>query len=128
MCFCWRVKQPATNGARSTAPAAADTYLRTIVPISGLYAGTLWLGNAAYIFLSVSFVQMLKLSWGARAMLFFCVAVFFCVWGCCGAASVPRPATHAPPPFALQASMPMAVFIVGCLFGTEHFTTGARSG
>ncbi|KAI7842150.1 hypothetical protein COHA_004173 [Chlorella ohadii] len=52
----------------------ADTYLRTIVPISGLYAGTLWLGNAAYIFLS--------------------------------------------------ASMPMAVFIVGCLFGTEHFTTG----
>jgi hypothetical protein len=60
----------------------AETYLRTIVPISALYAGTLWLGNAAYIYLSVSFIQMLK------------------------------------------ASMPMAVFTVGCMFGTEHFSTG----
>ena len=41
-------------------PPCADTYLRTIVPISALYAGTLWLGNAAYIYLSVSFIQMLK--------------------------------------------------------------------
>jgi hypothetical protein len=30
------------------------------VPIGGLYAGTLWLSNAAYLFLSVSFIQMLK--------------------------------------------------------------------
>ncbi|KAL4418768.1 hypothetical protein ABPG77_010373 [Micractinium sp. CCAP 211/92] len=57
-----------------------DTYLRTIVPIGGLYAGTLWLGNAAYLYLSVSFIQMLK------------------------------------------ATMPVAVFTVGCLFGTEHYT------
>jgi hypothetical protein len=38
----------------------AETYMRTIVPIGFLYAGTLWLGNAAYIYLSVSFIQMLK--------------------------------------------------------------------
>lgn len=29
---------------------------------------------------------------------------------------------------ALQASMPMAVFTVGCLFGTEHFSTGVALG
>ena len=40
----------------------AETYMRTIVPIGFLYAGTLWLGNAAYIHLSVSFIQMLKAS------------------------------------------------------------------
>lgn len=57
-----------------------ETYVRTIVPIGFLYAGTLWLGNAAYVYLSVSFIQMLK------------------------------------------ASMPVAVFAVGCGFGTEHFT------
>jgi len=33
---------------------------RTIVPIGLLYSGTLWLGNAAYLYLSVSFIQMLK--------------------------------------------------------------------
>lgn len=33
---------------------------RTIVPIGALYSGTLWLGNAAYLHLSVSFIQMLK--------------------------------------------------------------------
>ncbi|EFN57597.1 hypothetical protein CHLNCDRAFT_51167 [Chlorella variabilis] len=58
----------------------AETYVRTIVPIGFLYAGTLWLGNAAYVYLSVSFIQMLK------------------------------------------ASMPVAVFAVGCMFGTEYFT------
>ena len=30
------------------------------MPIGFLYSGTLWLGNAAYLFLSVSFIQMLK--------------------------------------------------------------------
>lgn len=39
---------------------SAETYLKTIVPIGALYSGTLWLGNAAYLFLSVSFIQMLK--------------------------------------------------------------------
>jgi hypothetical protein len=32
------------------------------VPIGTLFAVTLWMGNAAYMFLSVSFIQMLKVS------------------------------------------------------------------
>lgn len=58
-----------------------ETYLKAVVPIGLLYAGTLWLGNAAYLYLSVSFIQMLK------------------------------------------AMMPVAVFTVGCGFGTEKFST-----
>jgi hypothetical protein len=38
----------------------AEVYLRAIVPIAALFSGTLWLGNAAYMYLSVSFIQMLK--------------------------------------------------------------------
>lgn len=33
-----------------------------ILPIGLLFAATLWLGNAAYLYLSVSFIQMLKAS------------------------------------------------------------------
>ncbi|KAG7667588.1 hypothetical protein Ndes2526B_g03594 [Nannochloris sp. 'desiccata'] len=55
------------------------TYMKAIVPIGACYAGTLWVGNAAYLYLSVSFIQMLK------------------------------------------ALMPVAVFSVGCVFGTERF-------
>ncbi|PNH09408.1 putative sugar phosphate/phosphate translocator [Tetrabaena socialis] len=36
------------------------TYIKTIVPIAALFSGTLWLGNAAYLYLSVAFIQMLK--------------------------------------------------------------------
>eukprot|EP00887_Chlorella_sp_A99_P007875 scaffold20.g7875.t1 len=57
-----------------------ETYLKAIVPIGACYAGTLWVGNAAYLYLSVSFIQMLK------------------------------------------ALMPVAVFSVGCVFGTERFS------
>lgn len=32
------------------------------MPIGACYAGTLWVGNAAYLYLSVSFIQMLKVS------------------------------------------------------------------
>lgn len=35
-------------------------FLRQIVPIGALFAGTLYCGNAAYLHLSVSFLQMLK--------------------------------------------------------------------
>lgn len=35
---------------------------RCIVPIGVLFAVTLWMGNAAYLYLSVSFIQMLKVS------------------------------------------------------------------
>jgi hypothetical protein len=58
---------------------STETYLKAVVPIGGCYAGTLWLGNAAYLYLSVSFIQMLK------------------------------------------ALMPVAVFMVGCVFGTEKY-------
>lgn len=37
-----------------------DLYLKSVVPIGALYALSLWFSNSAYIFLSVSFIQMLK--------------------------------------------------------------------
>ncbi|KAJ0251885.1 sugar phosphate/phosphate translocator [Hirschfeldia incana] len=37
-----------------------DTYIRSVVPIGALYSLSLWLSNSAYIYLSVSFIQMLK--------------------------------------------------------------------
>lgn len=37
-----------------------DLYLSSVVPIGALYALSLWLSNSAYIYLSVSFIQMLK--------------------------------------------------------------------
>jgi hypothetical protein len=58
---------------------STETYVRAIVPIGACYAFTLWVGNAAYMYLSVSFIQMLK------------------------------------------ALMPVAVFAVGCAFGTDRF-------
>ena len=39
---------------------SAETYVRAVVPIGASFAGTLWLGNAAYLYLSVAFIQMLK--------------------------------------------------------------------
>ncbi len=37
-----------------------DLYFKSVVPIGLLYALSLWLSNSAYIYLSVSFIQMLK--------------------------------------------------------------------
>ncbi|MEW5316591.1 MAG: hypothetical protein WDW38_007956 [Sanguina aurantia] len=37
-----------------------DLYFRGVVPIALLFSLVLWLGNAAYMYLSVSFIQMLK--------------------------------------------------------------------
>ncbi|CAM8970468.1 unnamed protein product [Rhodiola kirilowii] len=37
-----------------------DLYLKSVVPIGLLYSFSLWFSNSAYIFLSVSFIQMLK--------------------------------------------------------------------
>lgn len=48
---------------------AERRYLRSVVPVGALFACVLWLGNAAYLHLSVSFIQMLKASMP--------VAVFF---------------------------------------------------
>ncbi|CAA3007834.1 probable sugar phosphate phosphate translocator At5g25400 [Olea europaea subsp. europaea] len=37
-----------------------DLYMKSVVPIGLLYSLSLWLSNSAYIYLSVSFIQMLK--------------------------------------------------------------------
>lgn len=37
-----------------------EMYMSSIVPIGALYSLSLWLSNSAYIYLSVSFIQMLK--------------------------------------------------------------------
>ncbi|XP_042492020.1 probable sugar phosphate/phosphate translocator At5g25400 [Macadamia integrifolia] len=37
-----------------------DLYLSSVVPIGALYSFSLWFSNSAYIYLSVSFIQMLK--------------------------------------------------------------------
>ncbi|GAX76953.1 hypothetical protein CEUSTIGMA_g4400.t1 [Chlamydomonas eustigma] len=47
-------------GFAEVTPISADTYLSCILPIGLLFAGTLWTSNAAYLYLSVSFIQMLK--------------------------------------------------------------------
>lgn len=44
-------KPPSING---------DLFIRTVLPIGALFALTLWLGNTAYVYLSISFIQMLK--------------------------------------------------------------------
>ncbi|XP_057415836.1 probable sugar phosphate/phosphate translocator At2g25520 [Lotus japonicus] len=37
-----------------------ELYLKSVVPIGALYSLSLWFSNSAYIYLSVSFIQMLK--------------------------------------------------------------------
>nr|XP_017251574.1 PREDICTED: probable sugar phosphate/phosphate translocator At3g14410 isoform X2 [Daucus carota subsp. sativus] len=37
-----------------------DIYVRSVIPIGATFAVTLWLGNSAYLYISVSFAQMLK--------------------------------------------------------------------
>ncbi|CAN0877600.1 Probable sugar phosphate/phosphate translocator At4g32390 [Linum grandiflorum] len=37
-----------------------EMYISSVVPIGALYSLSLWLSNSAYIYLSVSFIQMLK--------------------------------------------------------------------
>ncbi|KAL5977465.1 hypothetical protein ACLOJK_021812 [Asimina triloba] len=37
-----------------------DTYATSVIPIGAMFAMTLWLGNTAYLYISVAFAQMLK--------------------------------------------------------------------
>lgn len=37
-----------------------EVYIKSVVPIGALYSLSLWFSNSAYIYLSVSFIQMLK--------------------------------------------------------------------
>lgn len=41
-------------------PMTRRLYMESVVPIGALYSLSLWLSNSAYIYLSVSFIQMLK--------------------------------------------------------------------
>jgi hypothetical protein len=49
----FKLVEPPSNMTR-------DLYLSSVVPIGALYSLSLWLSNSAYIYLSVSFIQMLK--------------------------------------------------------------------
>lgn len=44
----------------SSPPMTRDLYTASVLPIGALYSLSLWFSNSAYIFLSVSFIQMLK--------------------------------------------------------------------
>lgn len=61
--------------SRHSLPIDGRFYLRTIVPIGILYTGSLVCSNVVYLYLSVSFIQMLK-SASPVAVLF-----FSWVWG-----------------------------------------------
>ncbi|GER53939.1 nucleotide/sugar transporter family protein [Striga asiatica] len=37
-----------------------DIYISSVIPIAAMFAMTLWLGNTAYLYISVAFAQMLK--------------------------------------------------------------------
>lgn len=37
-----------------------DIYITSVIPIGAMFAMTLWLGNSAYLYISVAFAQMLK--------------------------------------------------------------------
>ncbi|KAJ0031917.1 hypothetical protein Pint_13029 [Pistacia integerrima] len=41
-------------------PMTRQIYMESVVPIGALYSLSLWFSNSAYIYLSVSFIQMLK--------------------------------------------------------------------
>ncbi|ONK77724.1 uncharacterized protein A4U43_C02F9890 [Asparagus officinalis] len=38
----------------------SDIYVSSVIPIGAMFAMTLWLGNSAYLYISVAFAQMLK--------------------------------------------------------------------
>ncbi|KAL0330540.1 UNVERIFIED_CONTAM: putative sugar phosphate/phosphate translocator [Sesamum radiatum] len=62
MAFCSSLAFAAVRIFKLVEPAALSrrVYLSSVVPIGALYSLSLWLSNSAYIYLSVSFIQMLK--------------------------------------------------------------------
>ncbi|EME77455.1 uncharacterized protein MYCFIDRAFT_46341 [Pseudocercospora fijiensis CIRAD86] len=48
--------------SRHKVPMSRDTYIRAILPIGLFFSASLICGNVAYLYLSVSFIQMLKAS------------------------------------------------------------------
>ena len=103
-----------------SANLSRETYMKAIVPIGGLFALTLWMSNAAYLYLSVSFIQVsfhCHSPWG------------FCFPGrksCSALTFSARQATLAVSSCPacsqmLKALMPVSVFTVGCVFGMETY-------
>lgn len=62
MCFCSSLAFLLVRVFRVVEPVEMTNhlYLSSVVPIGALYSMSLWLSNATYIYLSVSFIQMLK--------------------------------------------------------------------
>ncbi|KAL3655817.1 hypothetical protein CASFOL_000213 [Castilleja foliolosa] len=62
MAFCSSLAFAAVRIFKLVEPASLTrrAYLSSVVPIGALYSLSLWLSNSAYIYLSVSFIQMLK--------------------------------------------------------------------
>ncbi|KAK4419902.1 putative sugar phosphate/phosphate translocator [Sesamum alatum] len=62
MAFCSSLAFAAVRIFKLVEPAALTrrVYLSSVLPIGALYSLSLWLSNSAYIYLSVSFIQMLK--------------------------------------------------------------------
>lgn len=49
-----------TKTVEAKASVSASFWMRHILPVGFFMAGTLWAGNLVYLYLSVSFIQMLK--------------------------------------------------------------------
>ncbi|GJP51124.1 hypothetical protein CLOM_g10291 [Closterium sp. NIES-68] len=62
MAFCSSLAFVLVRVLRVVDPVAMslEMYLSSVLPIGALYAMSLWFSNSAYIYLSVSFIQMLK--------------------------------------------------------------------
>ena len=57
-----------TIDSRKKVPMPGKIYLRAIVPIGVMFSLSLICGNLTYLYLSVSFIQMLKVSVSRGAM------------------------------------------------------------
>ncbi|CAI5515649.1 unnamed protein product [Closterium sp. Naga37s-1] len=62
MAFCSSLAFVLVRVVRVVEPVAMslEMYVSSVLPIGALYAMSLWFSNSAYIYLSVSFIQMLK--------------------------------------------------------------------
>ena len=58
-CLVWIMRALNMTDAKSASISTED-YLKRIVPVGLIFAAVLWFGNAAYLYLSVSFIQMTK--------------------------------------------------------------------
>jgi len=58
-CVVWIMRALSMPDAKSASISTED-YLKRVVPVGVIFAAVLWFGNAAYLYLSVSFIQMTK--------------------------------------------------------------------